>query len=225
MVSQDNKLWLQFWRDQRVDFHQPLVNPLLAKFWPLLKLTLGCRIFVPLCGKSTDMLWLAEQGHHVIGVELSPIAVRAFFAENHLKASQKQLGAFTLWKHRKISILCGDYFALTPALLGPIDTVYDRAALTALPEQIRRHYVAHLSLLMPKTIKVFLLTTEDADSQDTPEQAFGVADEIKSLYAQRFDIDLTHVESVYTIHPRLPKQPAERTEYKLYQLSTKLAVA
>lgn len=225
MVNQDNQLWLQFWRDQRVDFHQQIVNPLLAKFWPRLGLSSGSRIFVPLCGKSTDMLWLAKQGHEVIGVELSPIAVRAFFQENRLKASQKQLGQFALWKSGRVSILCGDYFALTQAILGPIATVYDRAALTALPESIRQQYVAHLSLLMPETIKVFLLTTEDADSQDTPEQAFGVADEIKSLYSEHFDIDLMHVESVFAINPELPKQAPERTEYKLYQLSTKCAFA
>jgi thiopurine S-methyltransferase len=30
------------------------------------------------------MIWLAEQGHRVVGVELSQIAVAAFFRENGL---------------------------------------------------------------------------------------------------------------------------------------------
>lgn len=78
-TDQDNHLWLDFWRDERSDFHQIAVNPLLNKFWPSLKLAHGSRVFVPLCGKSLDMLWLAQQGHEVIGVELSSIAVEDFF--------------------------------------------------------------------------------------------------------------------------------------------------
>ena len=33
-------------------------------------------MFVPLCGKSLDLRHLASLGHEVVGVELSPIAVR-----------------------------------------------------------------------------------------------------------------------------------------------------
>src|SRR5665811_341557 len=144
MTGRDNVLWLQCWRDQRTDFNQKTVNQLLTRFWPSLDLARGIRVFVPLCGKSLDMIWLANQGHEVIGVELSPIAVRAFFRENRLQPARRQVGKFTLWKHGRLSILCGDYFSLTKGDLGHIDTVYDRAALTALPEDIRLLYVAHL---------------------------------------------------------------------------------
>jgi thiopurine S-methyltransferase len=143
MISRDNGLWLQFWRDRRTDFHQKTVNQLLTRFWPRLDPVCGSRVFVPLCGKSLDMIWLAKQGYDVIGVELSPIAVRAFFRENRLQPVRTQMGKFALWKHGKISILCGDFFSLTKSDLGSIDMVYDRAALTALPEDIRRLYVAH----------------------------------------------------------------------------------
>lgn len=219
MASRDNLLWLQCWRDRQTDFNQKSVNRLLAKFWPGLGLAHGSRVFVPLCGKSVDMIWLAKQGHEVIGVELSPIAVRAFFRENHLKPTQRQVGAFTLWRHGRISIFCGDYFALTLAELGAIDTVYDRAALTALPEDIRRLYVAHLRLIVSVVAKVLLLTTEDAEATDTLGQALGVAQEITALYAENFDIELTHVESVSEVDPAWPDLPAERTEYKVYWLS------
>jgi thiopurine S-methyltransferase len=128
-ISRDNPLWLQFWRDQRTDFHQQAVNQLLTRFWPNLETVVGGRVFVPLCGKSLDMLWLAEQGHEVIGVELSPVAVKAFFRENHLKPSKRRVGNFMLWKAGRISILCGDYFSLRSANLGMIDVVYDRVML------------------------------------------------------------------------------------------------
>ena len=222
MNSRDNHLWLQTWRDKQTDFHQENVNPLLIRFWPKLKLPLGCKIFVPLCGKSLDMIWLANQGHNVIGVELSPIAVQAFFHENLLKPVKQTKGQFTLWKHDRISILCGDYFSLTKGDLGNIDTVYDRASLTALPEDIRKHYVTQLRSILPETAEIFLLTTEDAEEGETLQHAMGVDEEIAELYSDEFDIDLAHVESVCEADPESPKQEQRRTEYKLYQLTSRL---
>lgn len=221
MTGRDNELWLQSWRDHRTDFHQQSPNQLLTRFWPSLELVPESRVFVPLCGKSLDMIWLAKQGHDVIGVELSPIAVRAFFRENRLLPARRQLGKFTLWQHGRISILCGDYFSLTLEDLGWIDTVYDRAALTALPEDIRKHYVSHLRKIVPVTATVFLLTTEDADETDTDSQAFGVSEEVTALYADDFEVHLSHVESIFSVDPEAPNQPVERTEYKVYRLAAK----
>lgn len=216
MTSRDNVLWLQSWREQRVDFHQKTVNSFLTRFWPNLELASDCRVFVPLCGKSLDMLWLAEQGHHVIGVELSPIAVAAFFRENGLKPSRRRRGQFTLWQHGRISILCGDYFALRQADLGEVDVVYDRAALTALPADIRKRYVVHLQKIISKTSQIFLLTTEDAAENTPLNQALGVDEEIVSLFSRAFWINLAHVDSVFESDPN---GSARRTEYKLYQLT------
>lgn len=219
LTSEDNPLWLKFWRNQRTDFHQTSVNPLLAKFWPGLRLAYGSRVFVPLCGKSLDMLWLLQQGHEVIGVELSPVAVRAFFRENGLKPVKRRMGEFTCWTHGKLSILCGDYFALTPQDLGGFDTVYDRAALTALPEHIRLHYVAQLRRIVPKNVQVFLLTLEDAASNETLEHAIGIGEEITALYAAGFEICLAYVESVFEPEPGKPLQLSVRVEHKVYQLT------
>ena len=217
--SRDNPLWLQLWRDRLTDFHQKTVNRFLARFWPNLGLAPGSRVFVPLCGKSLDMIWLAAQGHQVIGVELSPIAVRAFFRENRLQPVRRQLGGFTLWEHGRIGILCGDYFALRPEDLGAIDIVYDRAALTALPEDIRRLYVAQLRRIVPQQADIFLLTIEDAEENADLAQALGVDEELEGLYSAGFAIDLTHVESVFEADPDAPQSPPRRAEYKVYQLT------
>nr|MBL8411758.1 hypothetical protein [Dechloromonas sp.] len=96
-TERDNELWQQCWRDRDTGFHQTTVNPSLIRFWPSLGLDKSERIFVPLCGKSLDLLWLARQGHPVIGVELSPLAVRAFFKESRLQPSRRKVGKFTLW--------------------------------------------------------------------------------------------------------------------------------
>jgi len=224
MTGRDNRLWLQCWRDRQTDFHQKTVNRFLTRFWPSLALAHGSRVFVPLCGKSLDMLWLADQGHEVIGVELSPVAVQAFFRENRLRPAKRKIGKFTLWQHGRVSILCGDYFSLTKADIGKIDTVYDRAALTALPEDIRRLYVTHLKNIMPATAQVFLLTNEDAEEDEPLIQALGVAEEIESLYAKDFEIDLAHVESAFELDPQAPNLPPERTEYKVYRLSARSGI-
>lgn len=219
MTGRDNALWQRCWRDRQTGFHQKTVNPLLTSFWSGLGLGPGSRVFVPLCGKSLDMIWLAGQGHQVVGVELSPIAVRAFFRENRLQPVRRQVGAFTLWEHGRLAILCGDYFLLTEGDLGPIDAVYDRAALTALPEDIRRAYVAHLRSVVPPTCKIFLLTAEDAEVGETPAQTAAAADEVVALYAEDFEIDLAHVESVVEADPESPDQAPLRTEYKVYRLT------
>jgi thiopurine S-methyltransferase len=218
MSNNDNALWRQCWRDQQTDFHQKEINRFLARFWHGLDLVPGSRVFVPLCGKSLDMIWLAQQGHEVIGLELSSIAVRAFFRENNLQASRFEIGQFTVWQSGRISILCGDYFSASRTDLGNIDVVYDRAALTALPEEIRRRYVAHLKVIIPPACKVFLLTVEDADEGETREVTMGTSAEIAALYSEAFEIELAHVESVLEPAPASADGIAGCSEHKVYRL-------
>jgi thiopurine S-methyltransferase len=219
VTGRDNHLWLKLWRDRRTEFHQKTVNKFLAQFWSGLQLIQGSRVFVPLCGKSLDMIWLANEGYKVIGVELSPVAVKAFFRENHLRPVRRRMGKFTVWEHGNIAIFCGDYFSLDKADLGHIDMVYDRAALTALPEDIRKLYVAQLRLIVPESAKVFLLTTEDTEENLADQMATPVDREITSLYSADFHINLAHVESVLEIDSESPNQSSKTSEYKVYRLS------
>ncbi|WP_026601077.1 thiopurine S-methyltransferase [Methylomonas sp. 11b] len=220
MTGRDNALWLQFWRDRRTDFHQIAVNSLLAQFWPSLHAAPGSRVFVPLCGKSLDMLWLVEQGHQVIGVELSEVAVKAFFKENRLRPVRRRLGKFTLWRSGRLSILCGDYFALSAAELGKIDTVYDRAALTALPEDIRGQYVSQLRRIVPETATILLLTAEDLELECVSDETDDVSDEIIALYGKDFMIELSHVQRIDEADSQA-FAAGEAGLYKVYQLSGK----
>lgn len=215
-TCRDNHLWLQLWRNSDTEFHQQAVNPLLARFWPRPQADQVRRVFVPLCGKSLDVIWLADRGYQVIGVELSPIAVRAFFTENRLRPVKRQLGPFTLWQAGNISILCGDYFALDKKHLGHIDMVYDRAALTALPEDLREPYVRQLRLIVPETANIFLLTIEDTEDHQPVGSASGVDVEVAALYEKNFHIDLTHVETDDEAEGAMP------AEYKVYLLSSRV---
>ncbi len=224
MTDRDNENWLRMWRkDQTDDFHQLAVNPLLARFWRSQPLKTPCRIFAPLCGKSLDLLWLAQLGNEVIGVELSPVAAKAFFRENGLVPSKNKRGKFTIYEGGRIRILCGDFFRLTAAELGDIDVVYDRAALTALPEDLRTQYVAQLRTIVPPTCTIFLLTTADAEPVEagTPAAASSddVDEEICALYAQHFEIDMAHMEPGLAREAGHPSGPLSDVEHKVYRLT------
>lgn len=221
-TGRDNELWQQCWRDRDdTDFHQKTVNTSLIRFWPSLGLEPGDRIFVPLCGKSLDLLWLARQGHPVVGVELSPIAVRAFFKENRMQPVRRKQGKFTLWQSGHIDILCGDLFDLVASDLGDIAAVFDRASLTALPEEIRHAYLAQLRKIIPLASKILLLTTEEPEADETQGQPFAIADEITGLYARAFDIDLSHVESIFEADADPAIKERVRVEHKVYLLTPK----
>ena len=113
----DTDFWLERWRQGQTGFHMKKTTPLLAKYWPALGVPRGSRVLVPLCGKSLDMIWLAGQGHRVMGVELSSLAVEQFFAENQLTPKVSAAPAGTLYSAGDIEILCGDIFALGSTLV------------------------------------------------------------------------------------------------------------
>ncbi|MGY6277945.1 thiopurine S-methyltransferase [Methylomonas sp. MgM2] len=220
---QDNPLWLQmWWEDCTEEFHQIVVNPLLTRYWHNQHLKKSSRILVPLCGKSLDMLWLAEQGHRVIGIELSPIAVKAFFDENHLKVKKTRHGNFTCWQSGEIVIWCGDFFSLQKHRLGRIDSVFDRAALTALPEAVRGQYVTQLRTLIEDDVGIFLLTVEDV-AKDSGQHATKIDSEISALYGEHFEIKLTHAQRLNSVGSS--SDQVFYTDRKVYQMSQRHADA
>ena len=176
------EFWHQRWESNQIAFHEGQVNAYLARHYADLKMAPGQTVFVPLCGKSVDLRWLADQGAHVLGVELSPIAVENFFAEQGLIPRTRKEGAFTIWENGHIRLLCGDYFALTPEDLAGVHVVYDRAALIALPPGGRVDYVAHLDRLLPGARRTLLVTLEYLQEQ-MQGPPFSVAEqEVHSLF-------------------------------------------
>lgn len=146
--------WIERWEDGHIGWHQLGGNAGLKEHWGVS----GKRVLVPFCGKSRDLLWLAEQGNDVSGVELSELAVRAFFDENDLEytVSDGALKAFCATEHR-ITLYCGDYFALQA---GPFDAHFDRGALIALPLDRRPAYAAHTDSLLSESAVQLVITLE-----------------------------------------------------------------
>jgi thiopurine S-methyltransferase len=185
----DTAYWHDKWQSNDIGFNQLQPNKLLTRYFPSLKCTPGCRIFVPLCGQSIDMLWLAGQGYHVIGVELSSVACDAFFKENKIPVKKSELGEFTLYRSDEVTLFSGDFFKLSKDHLGAIDAVYDRAALIALPEEARVLYSKQLMALMDPQTAMFLITTSyhQNEMQGPP---FSVDEhEVTALYIERFSIN------------------------------------
>ena len=112
---------------------------------------------VPLCGKAVDLTFLAEQGHEVVGAELSQLAVEAFFQEHSLQPEITAMGAIRAYRSGPITVLQGDFFEVTTAQTGHLEAWYDRAALIALPPDLRKRYISHLKSLLPDQARGLLV--------------------------------------------------------------------
>ena len=143
----DPSFWHQRWEQGEIGFHEQQVNPALVDHLGRLNLAKGARLFLPLCGKTQDIAWLLAQGYRVAGVELSPLAINELFQGLAITPDTSPCGKLVHHSAANIDIWVGDIFDLSSQKLGAIDAVYDRAALVALPEDMRPRYAAHLSAL------------------------------------------------------------------------------
>jgi len=137
--------WHERWATGRTAFHQPKGNPLLAKHLSALALARGANVFVPLSGKTGDIGWLLSQGYNVVANELSEMAIKELFDELDLSPAVQTKGALKEYSAERLTAFVGDFFDLDKEMLGPVDAVYDRAALVALPDNgLRMRYANHL---------------------------------------------------------------------------------
>jgi thiopurine S-methyltransferase len=171
--------WLGRWVAGRTGWHEPDGNSGLKRHWP--DLPAQSRVLVPLCGKSADLLWLARRGHTVVGVELSEIAVRAFFSDHQIEFNVIQGQSLDCFTARDLSIelYCGDYFEFT---VPPCDALYDRGALVALPGELRPVYVAHTNTLLKDHAFRFIVTLEYEQSVVSGPPFSVPEDELKKFW-------------------------------------------
>ena len=186
----EEKYWLDRWVREDIGFHQHEINPYLRQYWQVLNLSHASEVFVPLCGKSRDMLWLREQGYSVLGIELSMMAAQSFFEENDLQVCHQIYERFDCLEGDRIKILCGDIFAINRSDLVNIGAVYDRAALVALPPELRRKYVAHLLDVLPLGSKILLIGFDYPQSEMVGPPFAVSPDEVVSLYGRQATVCL-----------------------------------
>jgi thiopurine S-methyltransferase len=212
------EFWHERWRRGEIGWHQQEINLHLQEHWPPPETTRDTRIFVPLCGKTLDLLWLAGEGHRVLGVEISPIAVAAFFSENGLDPTVTDEPPFRRYRVDEIEILCGDFFDLAPEQLSGVGAVFDRASLIALPPKMRPRYARHLQgLLAPETR--ILLVTLDYEQSEMDGPPFSVTEaEVRALLGERFEISKLDELDVWAENPRFRQRGVTGLVEQVYGL-------
>lgn len=193
--------WHQRWSENQIGFHQATPTPLLLKHWPSLGIAAGAQVFVPLAGKSLDMAWLASQGHRVLGVELSRVAVEQFFSDNGLTPELQETRYGTHCRAGGIELIVGDAFGLDAELLRDCSAVFDRAALIALPPELRARYASELYARLPAHCRGLLVTLE-YPQDERPGPPFNVAtDEVHALYDRDWEVELLKRLPIAPEHP------------------------
>lgn len=176
----DASFWHERWAQGRIAFHEGHANSYLARFAD--RLDGAARVLVPLCGKTEDLAYLAGRGHQVVGLELVEDAVRAFFSEHGLAPEREERGPHVVYTAGAITLIAGDALTVPPDVLGAFDAIFDRAALVALPPDMRKRYVARLRELAPPGARVLLVAIEYTVERDGPPFAV-FSDEVRALYA------------------------------------------
>ena len=182
----DAEFWHRKWARNEIGFHNADAHPLLVAYFGAPALPKGGRVFLPLCGKTRDIHWLLANGYRVAGAELSTIAVEQLFAELGVTPEAAEIGGMRRYSADGIDIFAGDIFALSRAVLDPVDATYDRAALVALPEEMRGRYAAHLADITARAPQLLISFDYDQSLLDGPP--FSVpGDDIARIYHDAYE--------------------------------------
>lgn len=183
----DAEFWLDKWQHNQIGFHKSEANPLLIKHINALALNKGDRIFLPLCGKTLDIGWLIEKGFRIVGAELSELAIEQLFTQLDLEPTIEQLANLRLYSADNIDIFVGNIFDLTRDMIGDVDAVFDRAALVALPEDMRKTYTKHV-IDVTSCAPQLLLTFEYGVSDVAGPPHSIPQDEVVALYGNHYHL-------------------------------------
>jgi thiopurine S-methyltransferase len=208
----DTEYWLKRWRESRIGWHHDKPMPLLERHWPRLELRRGTRVLVPLAGKSVDMVWLAGHGMHVLAVEVSPLAVESFLAENRLDARNwtdpegVHYAVTNPPEGGAIEIINGDLFKTAPATIATCTALYDRAASIALPAATRERLVHDVYAKLPEGSRGLLITL-DYPPQQMDGPPFSVdEDEVNRLFATDWNIEQVERRDILHSQPSFSEQ-------------------
>lgn len=223
--------WLERWQKGETGFHQEQLNPYLAHFYgdkgAPLENRQALRVFVPLCGKSVDMLWLAQNGYEILGIECSEIAVKDFFETQNLQYKIVEDKVFTRYisdakeGQSRIEIIQGDFFDLVADDLESVTDIYDRASMIALPEAMRLDYFKKMTGLQGQGMRTLLITlTYPQEEMNGPP--FSVTkNELNDLYAEKFKIDKLLGKDILVNEPRFQQRGLSALYETAYKLTRK----
>jgi thiopurine S-methyltransferase len=213
------EFWEQRWQENQTGFHLNEINPYLKAHWQAVTNDQKGQVFVPLCGKSLDLIWLQQQGYSVTAVECSEIAVKAFFNEQGIEPEVSQQGAFKRFRSTGLCIYQGDYFQLEASMLRDISLVYDRASLVAMPGAMRKAYAEKMMALLPASVSMLLIALEYDQSLMTGPPFSVIQENIVELYQQGFSIEKMHQQDIIEQQPRFRGRGLESMIESVYKLT------
>lgn len=184
--------WLDRWREGRIGFHREQPHPSLVRYWPLLGVTPGTKVLVPLCGKSLDMRWLGQHDHPVLGIEFAPEAIEQFVAAGSGEVSRYRQDGFDVCRQGNVELWCGDFFHFHIEQAAGVGAFYDRAALISLPPATRQRYAFHLAQLIPPGARGLLISLTRALGDEGGPPFSVTAEEVRELFEPNFQV--THLE-------------------------------
>jgi thiopurine S-methyltransferase len=185
----DASFWHKKWESNDIAFHQAEANPLLVQYFQELSLATGSLLFLPLCGKTRDIAWLLSKGYRVAGAELSEIAVTQLFQGLGVEPQIVTANKLHRYSAANIDIFRGDMFELSNNMLGAVDAIYDRAALVALPKDMRGRYTAHLREITAKAPQLLICYVYDQQSMEGPP--FSISnEEVRQHYEDHYALSL-----------------------------------
>ena len=168
------------------------VDPILMK--NIKQLTAGrsnLRIFVPMCGKTPDMLWLAEQGHAITGVEINARYIKAFFRNAELECTlrseqftpKKKVNVYEA-KGKDITLYQCDIFDYNVEVSGQFDAVWDQSAIPIVNDMGARRLKQYTSLMQA------LLKPDGRHMVEVCKHGSNFVDEkmLKSLFGDKSDV-------------------------------------
>lgn len=187
--------WLQKWENGDIKFHKSESNAFLVEHFEKLNLAKGSRVFLPLCGKTRDLAWLLSCGYRVVGAELSELAINELFDDLGVEPKISRVGELTLYQAKDIDIFVGDIFDVFAEILGYVDAVYDRAALVALPANMRERYTSHLMKITHAAPQLLITYEYNQQLMDGPPFSI-IEEEVKRHYAATYQLKLVESKDV-----------------------------
>jgi thiopurine S-methyltransferase len=162
---------------------------------------------------------LRQQGHAVLGVELSPIAVQDFFRNQGQIPLELSSGKFDCLEADGIRLLCGDFFDLSRRELSSTRAVFDRASMVALPPAMRERYVEHLVGVLPAGTQILLITF-DYPQHEMSGPPFAVTPaEVEALYRDYAEVRLLARHDVLDENPRFKQRGMTRLQESIFLLT------
>ena len=196
--------WHERWNEDRIGFHKDAPNENLIRH--LDHLPKG-RVLLPLAGKSEDLWYLRDQAFKPTGVELVEKAVLEFFSDRSLSPQKLEGERYVA---EGVTMVCCDIFDFEAK---PFQAIWDRAAMIALPEDVRPRYAQKLIDLLAPAGTLLLCTIDYVGPKDVGPP-FSVPDEeVHGYFKAHGTLELLDKHEV-ALGERLTKEVAHESVHR-----------